>query len=125
MSHDLVFELLVWPEVGESDQVDGSERERLLGKGGGIFGRGLWIGTDLKPLVELDVILVGHGIVVLTSPSLPPKTFCELEGTGDRVVKNAIVFARLTGESDGEHAGLNAQLEDTTAIRARGREGAF
>ena len=71
------------------------------------------------------MILVRLSIVVLASSRLPPKTFCELEGTGDRVVKNAIVFARLAGESDGEHAGLNAQLEDATTVRARGREGAF
>ena len=71
------------------------------------------------------MILVCLSIVVLASSRLPPKTFCELEGTGDRVVKNAIVFAGLAGESDGEHAGLNAQLEDATAVRAWGREGAF
>lgn len=71
------------------------------------------------------MILVGLSIVVLSSSSLPPKAFCEFEGTGDRVVENAIVFARLTGESDGEHAGLNAELEETTAIRGRRGEGAF
>jgi len=71
------------------------------------------------------MILVCLSVIILSSSSLPPKTFCELEGTGDRVVKNAIVFARLTGESDGEHTGLNAELEDTTAVRARGREGTF
>ena len=53
--------------------------------------------TNLKPLVQLDVILVSLGIVVLSSSGLPPKAFCELERTGDGVVKNAIVFARLAG----------------------------
>ena len=71
------------------------------------------------------MILVRLSIVVLSSSSLPPKTFCEFEGTGDRVVENAIVFARLTGESDGEHAGLDTELEDAAAIGARRREGAF
>jgi len=71
------------------------------------------------------MILVRLGIVVLSSSRLPPKTFCELEGTGDGIVKNAIVFARLTGEGDGEHTGLDAELEDTTAVRARGGKGAF
>lgn len=71
------------------------------------------------------MILVRLSIIVLASSGLSPKTFCELEGTGDRVVEDAIVFARLAGERDGEHAGLNAQLEDATTVRARGREGAF
>ena len=81
--------------------------------------------TDLKPLVQLDVILVRLSIVVLSSSGLPPKTFCEFEGTGDRVVQDAIMFARLTGESDGEHAGLDTKLEGATAVLARGGEGAF
>lgn len=71
------------------------------------------------------MILVCLSIIVLSSSGLSPKTFCELEGTGDRVVKNAIMFARLTGESDGEDTGLNAELEETAAVRARRREGTF
>ena len=81
--------------------------------------------THLKPFIELDVILVRLGIVVLASPGLPPKTLCELEGTGDGVVESAIVFARLAGEGDGEHAGLDAELEDAAAVGGGGREGAF
>ena len=71
------------------------------------------------------MILVRLSVIVLSSSCLSPKTFCELEGVCDRVVKNAIVFARLTGESDGEDTGLNAKLEDATAVRARWREGTF
>ena len=65
------------------------------------------------------MILVRLSIVVLSSSRLPPKAFCELEGTGDRVVEGAIVFASLTGEGDGEDAGLDAELEDAAAVRAR------
>jgi len=90
----------------------------------GDFGRD-GSGTNLKPFVEFDVILVGLSIIVLSSSSLPPKTFCELEGTGDGVVENTIVVARLTGESDGEHTGLNTKLEDATTVRARWGKGAF
>ena len=53
--------------------------------------------TNLKPLVQLDVILVSLSVVVLSSSGLSPKAFCEFERTGDGVVKNAIVFARLAG----------------------------
>ena len=123
MGHDLVFELLAWPDMGESDHADDSGRVKE--EDSWVNCRKGWIGTNLKPLVELDMILVRLSIIVLASSGLSPKTFCELEGTGDRVVEDAIVFARLAGERDGEHAGLNAQLEDTTAVRARGREGAF
>ena len=105
-----------------------TEKRKGLWRGEGGEGAGFerkGSGAHLKPLVQLDVILVRLSIVVLSSSSLSPKTFCELEGTGDRVIEDAIVFARLTGESDSEHTGLNAELEDTAAVRARGREGAF
>jgi len=134
MGHDLVFQLLVLPDRNESDHTQTHIRARAMKgrkrgvvgeKGEASFSERNGSETNLKPFVELDMILVCLSIVVLASSRLSPKTFCELEGTGDRVVKNAIVFARLTGEGDGEHAGLNAQLEDTTAVRARGRKGAF
>ena len=71
------------------------------------------------------MILVRLSVIVLSSSRLSPKAFCEFEGTGDGVVEDAIVLARLTGESDGEDTGLNAKLEDATAVRSRGREGTF
>jgi len=78
------------------------------------------LGTDLKPFVYPDVVLVCLSVMILSSSGLAPRTVCELEGIGDHPVKNAIVFARLMGESDGECTELNAELEDTTAVWAWG-----
>jgi hypothetical protein len=49
----------------------------------------------LEPLVEFHVVLVGDGVIVLTSTSLAPKGLCELEGMVDLIVEGAIPFGGL------------------------------
>lgn len=49
----------------------------------------------LEPLVELHVVLVGHGVIVLTSTGLAPICFCELEGMVDFIVEVAIPLCGL------------------------------
>jgi hypothetical protein len=79
----------------------------------------------LKPLVELHMILVGDGVIVLTSASLAPKGLCEFEGMVDLGVKSAIPLGSLPIKEDGENAGLYAKLNKRAAVGIGGGEDTF
>jgi len=49
----------------------------------------------LEPLVELHVVLVGDGVIVLTSSSLAPIGLCEFEGMVNFSVEGAVPFGGL------------------------------
>ena len=64
----------------------------------------------LKPLVQLHVVLIGAGVIVLTSPSFSPIRLCEFERTSNLAVKRAVPVACLSVEANREDAWLHAQL---------------
>ena len=70
----------------------------------------------LEPLVELHVVLVRDGVVVLPSTGLAPVGLGELECAGDLCVEGAVPVCGLLVEEDGEHAGLDAELDEGTAV---------
>jgi hypothetical protein len=70
----------------------------------------------LEPFVELHVVLVGDGIVVLTSTGLAPVGLCELQGVVDLGVEGAVPFGGLLVEEDGEDARLDAELDERAAV---------
>jgi hypothetical protein len=75
----------------------------------------------LEPLVELHVVLVGDGVVVLASAGLAPVGLCELQGVVDLRVEGAVPVRGLLVEQDGEHARLDAQLDERAAVGVGGR----
>lgn len=70
----------------------------------------------LEPFVKLHVVLVGDGVVVLTSTSLAPVGLCELQGMVDLCVEGAVPVSGLFVEEDGEDTGLYAELDERAAI---------
>jgi len=50
----------------------------------------------LEPLVEFHVVLVGDGVVVLTSTSFAPIGLCEFEGMVDLTVEGTIPLCSLS-----------------------------
>ena len=70
----------------------------------------------LEPLVKLHVVLVGDGVIVLSSTGLAPVGLCELQGMVDLRVEGAVPVSGLLVEQDGEHAGLYAELDKRAAI---------
>lgn len=70
----------------------------------------------LEPLVEFHVVLVGDGVIVLTSTSLAPIGLCELEGMVDLSIETAIPFGGLGIQQYGEDAGLYAKLNKGTTV---------
>lgn len=70
----------------------------------------------LEPFVELHVVLVRDGVVVLTSTGLAPVGLCELQGAVDLGVEGAVPLCGLLVEEDGEHAGLDAELDERAAV---------
>jgi hypothetical protein len=79
----------------------------------------------LEPLVELHVVLVGDGVVVLPSTGLAPVRLGQLEGAGNVDVEGAVPVRRLLVEQDGEHAGLDAELDEGTAVGVGGGQDAL
>ncbi len=70
----------------------------------------------LKPFMELHVVLVGDGVVVLTSTGLAPVGLCELESMVDLCVESAVPVCGLLVEENGEDSGLYAELDERAAI---------
>jgi len=79
----------------------------------------------LEPLVELHVVLVGDGVVVLSSAGLAPVGLGEFQGVVDVGVEGAIPFGGLFVQEDGEDAGLDAELDEGAAIGVWGGEDAL
>lgn len=79
----------------------------------------------LEPLVELHVVLVGDGVVVLSSTGLAPVGLGQFQGVVDLGVEGAIPFGGLFVQENGEDAGLDAELDEGASIGVGGGEDAL
>ena len=62
------------------------------------------------------MVLVGDGVIVLASTGLAPISLCKLQGVVDLSVEGAVPLCCLLVEQHGEHARLNAQLNERTTV---------
>lgn len=79
----------------------------------------------LEPLVELHMVLVRARVVVLAPARLAPECLRQLQRALHLAVEHAVLLGRAPVELDGEHAGLDAQLEDCAPGAVGGPERAL